>query len=266
MAHALPLAMALSSSPYTPAHACIFDSVQTPHPIWLSVEPWFCPTGSVSFAACGRHDFTELPGKAKAVRIGVCGKPNYDWRKVTAQTHLSLYQDVLMRSFVALGFIFALTGCADSHNWTPQQNGSARILASDRIFITTPMDGEYGTHAYTGFGRNTAKIIYNATSAKSRLVRIGGVTENFEDAVSQAQRADQDILIFPTILHWEDRATEWSMIPDKVEVKIDVVNVRTGDVISSGVIKGSSGLATLGGDHPQDLLPEPVGEFVSSLF
>lgn len=97
-------------------------------------------------------------------------------------------------------------------------------------------------------------------------MRVGGVTDSFEDAVSQAQLTDQDILIFPTILHWEDRATEWSMIPDKVEVKVDVINVRTGDVISSGIIKGSSGLVTLGGDHPQDLLPGPVAEFVSELF
>lgn len=171
-----------------------------------------------------------------------------------------------MRLFVALGFILALVGCADSHNWTPQQNGSARIAANDRILISTPVDGEYGTHVYTGSGRSTAKIIYNATSAQSRLVRVGGVSDNFEDAVSQAQRTDQDILIFPTILRWEDRATEWSMIPDKVEVKVDVIDVRTGNVISSGVIKGSSGLATLGEDHPQDLLPEPVAEFVSSLF
>lgn len=171
-----------------------------------------------------------------------------------------------MRFFALLGFMLVLAGCADSHNWMPQQNGSTRIAANDRILISTPQDGEYGTHVYSGSGRSTAKIIYNATSARSRLVRFGGVAENFEDAVSQAQRNDQDILIFPTILHWEDRATEWSMIPDKVEVKVDVVNVRTGDVISSGIIKGSSGLATLGGDHPQDLLPEPVAEFVSSLF
>ncbi len=171
-----------------------------------------------------------------------------------------------MRFFITLCSIAVLAGCADSHTWTPQQNGSARIAANDRILITTPLDGEYGTHVYNGSGRNTAKIISNATSAKSRFVRVGGVTVSFEDAVSQAQRSDQDILIFPTILHWEDRATEWSMIPDKVEVKVDVVNVRTGDVISSGVIKGSSGLATLGGDHPQDLLPEPVAELISELF
>lgn len=171
-----------------------------------------------------------------------------------------------MRVFAALGLMSVLAGCADSHDWTPQQNGSARIAASDRVWVSTPADGEYGNHVYRSSGRNTAKIIYDAASTKSRYVRIGGVAENFEDAVSQAQRADQDVLIFPTILHWEDRATEWSMIPDKVEVKVDVVNISTGDVISSGVIKGSSGLATFGGDHPQDLLPEPVAEFVSSLF
>ncbi|MGE8174770.1 DUF4823 domain-containing protein [Pseudomonas fluorescens] len=76
----------------------------------------------------------------------------------------------------------------------------------------------YGDNVYSGSGRNTTKIIYNATSAKSRLVRIGGLAENFEDAVARAQREDQDIFIFPTILHWEDRATEWSMIPDSPQL------------------------------------------------
>lgn len=97
-------------------------------------------------------------------------------------------------------------------------------------------------------------------------MRLSGLAANFEDAIAQAQRADQDILIFPTILHWEDRATEWSMISDKVEIRVDVVQVDSGHIISSGIIKGSSGLATLGGDHPQDLLPEPIAESVSSLF
>jgi hypothetical protein len=31
-------------------------------------------------------------------------------------------------------------------------------------------------------------------------------------------------------------------------------------------VSGRSGWATLGGDHPQDLLPKPVGEYVASLF
>jgi hypothetical protein len=34
-------------------------------------------------------------------------------------------------------------------------------------------------------------------------------SENFRDAYAQAQRSEQHVLIFPTILHWEDSATGW---------------------------------------------------------
>ena len=73
-------------------------------------------------------------------------------------------------------------------------------------------------------------------------------------------------LVYPTILHWEDRATEWSGRSDKVEIKVVVVDVLTGNTITGSIIKGSSGLATFGGDHPQDLLPGPVNQFVSTLY
>jgi hypothetical protein len=69
-----------------------------------------------------------------------------------------------------------------------------------------------------------------------------------------------------TILHWEDRATEWSGIPDKVEIRIDVIESARGDTIDSAIVKRKSGLATFGGDHPQDLLPKPVEDYVASLY
>lgn len=171
-----------------------------------------------------------------------------------------------MRFPITLALLAALSGCADSHQWSPLHNGSARIAKTDKIYISTPPDGEYGDHVYRGSGRNTSGIISSAVSKRSRWMRVGAVADNFQDALAQAQSMGQDVLIYPTILHWEDRATEWSMIPDKVEIKVDVVQVSSGDVISSGIIKGKSGLSTLGGDHPQDLLPEPVAEFVDSLF
>jgi hypothetical protein len=73
-------------------------------------------------------------------------------------------------------------------------------------------------------------------------------------------------LVYPTILHWEDRATEWSGIPDRVEIKIEIIGATTGKGLDSAIIKGKSGLATFGGDHPQDLLPKPVEDYVSGLF
>ena len=90
--------------------------------------------------------------------------------------------------------------------------------------------------------------------------------QSFDDALKFTRDNGYKYLVYPTILHWEDRATEWSAIPDRVEVKIDIIESTTAKLLDSVVIKGKSGLATFGGDHPQDLLPKPVGEFVSTLF
>ncbi|TPH14711.1 DUF4823 domain-containing protein [Litorilituus lipolyticus] len=53
---------------------------------------------------------------------------------------------------------------------------------------------------------------------------------------------------------------------DKADIKIVVVDVKTLEVKSSVIIKGSSGLATFGGDHPQDLLPKPTSDYIKTLF
>jgi hypothetical protein len=57
-----------------------------------------------------------------------------------------------------------------------------------------------------------------------------------------------------------------SMISLKVEVKVDTINVRPGDVISSLVMQGSIGLTPIGRISPSRSLPGPVAALVSSLF
>jgi hypothetical protein len=72
--------------------------------------------------------------------------------------------------------------------------------------------------------------------------------------------------VAPEILHWGDRATEWSGIPDKIEIKISVYDAQFETELASSVVNGKSKWATFGGDHPQDLLPEPVNQYVESLY
>ena len=72
--------------------------------------------------------------------------------------------------------------------------------------------------------------------------------------------------VAPEILHWEDRATEWSGRPDRIEVQISIYDVNMQTEIASSVITGKSAWATFGGDHPQDLLPEPTNAYVASLY
>jgi len=129
-----------------------------------------------------------------------------------------------------------------------------------------PADGAYGDNVYRGSGQNTAQIIYSAFVKHTRATKVGHSMQSFEAAREAAIKGGQNYLVYPSILHWEDRATEWSMIPDKVEIKIEVIDVATGDAIASTIVKAKSGIATFGGDHPQDLLPKPIEEFVSSLY
>ncbi|MDY7532997.1 DUF4823 domain-containing protein [Pseudomonas sp. Bout1] len=172
-----------------------------------------------------------------------------------------------MRIPAVLLLVVALSGCADSHQWLPGQSGfNHPIRQTDKVYIATPADGEYGDQVYKGSGRNTAQILYAAFSRRSAVVTVDAEASSYELSLEKAKRSRQDILILASILHWEDRATEWSMIPDKVEVKISVIEVSSGAVISSGIATGKSGIATFGGDHPQDLLPEPIEAFVSSLY
>jgi hypothetical protein len=134
------------------------------------------------------------------------------------------------------------------------------------VFIAVPEDGIYGADTYRGSGQSTAQIIYSAFAKHTRSAQVGRSVQGFDQALAAARTSGQKYLVYPTILHWEDRATEWSAIPDKVEVKVELVDSATGTALVSGVIRGKSGLATFGGDHPQDLLPKPVEEFVSSLY
>ena len=160
-----------------------------------------------------------------------------------------------------------VVSCADTHKVVQSDVvPGARLEATSTIYIAVPVDGVYGANTYHGSGQNTAQIIHSAFAKRSRSTKVGRNPQSFAEARDAALSNNWEYLVYPIILHWEDRATEWSSRPDVVEVKIEVVEVATDRSIASAVIKGQSGLATFGGDHRQDLLPEPIEEFVSSLY
>ena len=134
------------------------------------------------------------------------------------------------------------------------------------MYISIPRDGKYGQTNYQGSGANTSQIILMAFLKFSNSVETGREYQSFEAALNYAKKNKYSYLAFPTILEWEDRATEWSGIPDKASIKIAIINVATGKTLDSVIIKGKSGIATFGGDHPQDLLQKPVETYISTLF
>jgi hypothetical protein len=176
-------------------------------------------------------------------------------------------KETIMRMIYVLMVAAFLSACADSHQLMRVGGGEAKKLDPNGIvYVSVPGDGVYGQTTYFGSGNNTTQIVVLAFSQHAKRVESGNEVQNFDAALIAARKVGAKYLVVPTILEWEDRATEWSAIPDKASIKLAVVDTDTGATLDSVLIKGKSGLATFGGDHPQDLLPKPVGEYVSSLY
>ena len=123
---------------------------------------------------------------------------------------------------------------------------------------------DFGTGSiYEGSGTATANAVRAAFSRFSNQVQVSRHCSQLQCLITNSPVFD--CYAVPTILHWEDRATEWSGKVDKIEVKV-VVYDRNQKVLTSQLIHGKSKWATFGGDHPQDLLPGAVNPYIESLY
>ena len=165
-------------------------------------------------------------------------------------------------------FMLFVIGCVHTYDIkTPPSVAGAVLLSTDAgFYVAVPADGRFGEKVYPGSGQTTAASISFALSAMVTRLEVGDVVETRAQALGVAKERNLDYVFESTILHWEDRATEWSGKRDKVSIRVQVVDVSTGNVVSSAAIQGKSKWATFGGDHPQELLQRPLSEYVASLF
>lgn len=157
-----------------------------------------------------------------------------------------------------------LVGCAATYQQNVVLAPKGSSLERGRpVLIATPKSGFYGDKQYPASGRQTALAVQGAFAKYSRAV----VSPTCIDVACLLNEGKRQVgyYVVPEILHWEDRNTEWSGIPDRVEVKL-TVHDEVGKELASVVVTGKSKWATFGGDHPQDLLPEPIAQYVAGLY
>lgn len=170
-----------------------------------------------------------------------------------------------MRYPLALCFTLLLTGCASTYKHDVVSQPIVKLERGKAILIATPQNGAYENKVYQSSGRQTAAVVQ---SAFARFTNNVTISSRCSDLACLRTESDLNFSYFvvPEILHWEDRNTEWSGIPDRIEVKLIVVGALNNNEIASVVISGKSKWATFGGDHPQDLLPEPIKQYVEGLY
>ncbi len=171
-----------------------------------------------------------------------------------------------MRIISALFAAVMLTACADTHQLARVPGTVGTLSRQASAYVSVPRDGSYGVQPYPGSGGLTAQAVAVAFAPYFTRTTAGLKTEDFDGAFKSAREGGYTYLVYPEILHWEDRATEWSARPDQASVKVSIVRTDTGAVIDSAVVGGKSGLATFGGDRPEHLLPKPLSDYAATLF
>jgi len=170
-----------------------------------------------------------------------------------------------MRNIFLLFVIVILSGCAAKYNQVDLHTPMSGFEKGKSVLIATPENGTYGDIAYSSSGRMTALSVKAAFSRFSNNIKISKKCNDFE-CLKNDESAIFNYYVIPEILHWEDRATEWSGRPDKIEVKVSIYDSETENALASTIIKGKSKWLTFGGDHPQDLLTEPLNAYIESLY
>lgn len=171
----------------------------------------------------------------------------------------------MFRTLVMLVLIPFFFGCSHTYKYTNIQSPLEKINPSESVVISTPEDGWYGATQYKNSGRMTANAVRSAFSKYAGKVDIiTGCIEN--DCLKNIDNDKYDYFVKPIILHWEDRATEWSGKPDRIEIQLIVFDTKDKSEVANSSYKGKSKWATFGGDNPQDLLAEPTDEYVRSLY
>lgn len=143
---------------------------------------------------------------------------------------------------------------------------ATKLSSQSVVYVAVPADARYKKDLVYNSGQAAAELIRNAFSTHVKRAYAARQAETLDEAITSAQKFRCTYLVFPTLLRWEDHATEFTGIRDKVEVRIEVYDPLTRQLLHAAVLKGASRWMTDGGDTPKDLLREPVAKYAASLF
>ena len=170
-----------------------------------------------------------------------------------------------MKCSIGFTAMFLLLSGCESYEQVDYVDQAVNLDPSLGVLISVPEDGFFGSENYRNSGRMTTNAIRSAFSPHAGVVQITDVCHG-EECLEGIDTTKIGYYVRPDILHWEDRATEWSGKSDRLEIQMTIYSAETKEELANSSYTGKSQWFTLGGDHPQDLLDKPTEEFVDSLY
>ncbi len=171
----------------------------------------------------------------------------------------------LARFVISIALLAGLTACRHTYG-LERQIDAMPLPSSAKLYVALPEPGAIEGRVYEDSGRQTGEAIVRTASPHVARAVLADVSESAERARESAESGGATHLVYPEILHWEDRATEWSGKPDRIRIRLQVFEVASGKLVNAAEVTGKSRWGTFGGDHPQDLLDRAVGDYMQEVF
>ncbi len=163
----------------------------------------------------------------------------------------------VVRSAWCVFVAVVLTGCASPV--MPEYNAPiSRKVPLDsgaRVYVTWARDGFFEGRRYETSGEAAAYQL--AEAARTRFAGSDMATGEMPEAESlkMARQLKARYVLSPTILHWEDRATEWSGRPDKIAIEVVARDAGTGEILDLCDMNTECSYFAPAGQQPEALLP-----------
>ncbi len=145
-----------------------------------------------------------------------------------------------MRVLILATYVLWMAGCATSSKVQPMGGVAPAMLPPEEaVCVAVPADGSFESRVYTGSGRIVATRIEQALQASGTRSTMLGSAET-DPAMSCRSRGGR-FLVLPTIRHWEDRASGWSGLPDRIEIEVILEDLTGAEPRRGFVYEAHSG-------------------------
>lgn len=135
---------------------------------------------------------------------------------------------------VALFLSIGQAGCSTAPVATVQPVASGSSIAAERssvICVLVPHDAAFEGEFYSGSGSEVAEKIRDTLEKIGRSSRLVSLAQ--ANVLTLCKEKEAALVLQPTILHYEDRATGWSGKPDRIELKLSLYKLDQPDQMRS---------------------------------
>jgi hypothetical protein len=178
-------------------------------------------------------------------------------------------EEIMKNQFILILFLI-FVGCVSQHEKTiPKQVEDITSMnlpynQSDKFGVMLSRDGKYETIDYPNSGMNVSlRIKKDLHEIFKDVVLVE--TINRKKAIDDSKKQDLKYLIIPQILHWEDRATNWSGKPDIIKIQLSLYDVNFDKIIESVLFHAESSWWTLVNTPPEEMLDQSFDQAVLDL-